>query len=190
MRIDGKQIVLRDEKRGTDDRDLYRWLNLKEWLYYDSPCRSFEPISREEFEARRRRRPEEPVPGTYTWEIDTIAGRHIGSIRYYQLDEQVGQAYLGISLPEENTWDNGYGTEALQLLIDHLFSETALREFRAGTWTGNGRMMRCAEKCGLKEVARTPHRERLSIRGQPVERVEFSITRSEWLAQRDDDEVT
>ena len=182
MAIIGKHVILRDERQDTDDEDLFRWLNLEEWLYYDSPCMYFEPVSRGEFARRRRRRPEKPAAGTRSWEIDTIEGKHIGSTRYYRLNEQEGHAYLGISLPEASNWGKGYGTEALRLLIGYLLSEMALKELRAATWTGNRRMVRCAEKCGFKEVGRTPHREKLSIRGESLERVEFSITRLEWLA--------
>ncbi len=53
---------------------------------------------------------------------------------------------MGICLPEEETWGKGYGTEAVCLLVDHLFDELELQEIRTATWTGNKRMMRCAEK--------------------------------------------
>jgi RimJ/RimL family protein N-acetyltransferase len=60
-----------------------------------------------------------------------------------------------------------------------------LEEVRAATWTGNKRMMRCAEKCGFKEVARAPYDTEHSVRGEPLERIEFSISREEWLVLRD-----
>lgn len=185
MAIIGKHVVLRGERRESDDEDLFRWFKLEEWLYYDSPSSPFKSISREEFEARCRRRPKTPAPGTHTWQIDTVEGKHIGSVRYYQLNEQAGYAYLGVSLPEESTWGKGNGTEALCLLIDHLFATTVLRELRTATWTGNRRMMRCAEKCGFQEIARTPHDVEFSTRGEPLEQIEFCITRSAWLARRE-----
>lgn len=54
-------------------------------------------------------------------------------MNYYHLDEQAKQAYVGICLPEEETWGKECGTEALRLLMDHLFSEMALEEVRAAT---------------------------------------------------------
>lgn len=187
MKILGTHIVLRDERRGTDDEDLFRWLNLEEWNYYDEPDKPFKGISREEFEKRleeRRRRPGKPSPDSHNWQIDTVEGQHIGWVNYYHLDEQAKRACVGICLPEEEMWGKGYGTEAVRLLVEHLLGEMELGEVRTATWTGNKRMMRCAEKSGFKEIGRMPHRAEYSVRGEPLERIEFSISRGEWLAQR------
>jgi RimJ/RimL family protein N-acetyltransferase len=183
MKITGLRVVLRDERRIGDDDDFFRWLNLAEWNYYDEPDQPFKPISRAAFEkllAERQRRVRAPGSDSHTWQIDTVEGRHIGWINYYQLDERAGRAYVGLDLPEEETWGQGYGTEALSLLIDYLFGEKGLQEVRAATWTGNKRMRRCAEKCGFQEVARLPHRAQFSVRGEPLERIEFAISRSKW----------
>lgn len=185
MKIRGTHIVLRDERRVADAEDLFRWLNLEEWGYYDEPDKPFEGVSREKFEELQRR-PAKPFPGSHNWQIDTIEGRHIGWVNYYHLDEQAKRAYVGICLPEEETWSKGYGTEAVSLVVDHLFGEMALKEVRTATWTGNKRMARCAAKSGFKEVERMPHRAEYSVRGEPLERVEFSISRAEWSAQRGD----
>ena len=187
MKILGTRIVLRDERREGDEEDFCRWWNLEEWQYYDEPDVVFKRISRAEYERqlqelRRRRR--EPAPDSHAWQIDTLAGRHIGWVNYYHLDAEAGRAYVGICLPEEDMWGQGYGTEALRYLVDHLLTEMELEEVRTATWTGNQRMMRCAEKSGFHELARMPHRADTSVRGEPLERIEFSISRGEWLAQR------
>jgi RimJ/RimL family protein N-acetyltransferase len=183
VKILGTRIVLRDERRDTDDEDLFRWLNLEEWNYYDEPDKPFQGMSREEFDKRReewRRRPGKRSP----WQIDTVEGQHIGWVNFYHMDEQVKRVSIGICLPEEKTWGRGYGTEAINLLIDCLFGEMELEEISAAAWTGNKRMMRCAEKCGFREVARTPYQAEYSVRGEPLERIEFSISRREWLVLR------
>jgi len=187
VKIRGTRIVLRDERRKGDDEDLFRWLNLEEWDYYDEPDKPFEGISREAFERRleeRQRSSTQPSSDSHTWQVDRLEGRHIGWVNYYQLDEQAKRAYVGICLPEEETWGKGYGTQAVRLLVDHLFEEMELQEVRTATWTGNKRMVRCAEKSGFKELGRMPHRAEYSVRREPLERVEFSIGRGEWLAER------
>jgi len=179
MRMTGTRVVLRDERRDSDDEDLFRWLNLEEWNYYDEPDQPFTGMSREEFNKQleeQRRRPRNPSADRHTWQIDTAEGRHIGWINYYHLDEQAKRAYVGICQPEEEVWGKGYGTEAVRLLVDHLCDEMGLQEIRAATWTGNKRMIRCAEKCGFTEVTRQPHRAEYSVRGEPLERIEFAIT--------------
>ena len=90
---------------------------------------------------------------------------------------------IGISLPEEDTWGQGYGTEAVRLLLDYLFEEAGLDEVRTGTWTGNVRMVRVALKCGFVEVGRHVHEARVTVRGEPLVLVEFGLTRAGWLAQ-------
>jgi RimJ/RimL family protein N-acetyltransferase len=70
-------------------------------------------------------------------------------------------------------------------LLDYLFNERYLEEVRAHTWTGNKRMVRLAEKCGFMEVRRAPYETEYSVSGEPLERVEFSISRRKWLVLRD-----
>jgi len=186
MRIPGADIVLRDESCSTDDEDFLRWLNLEDWNYYDEPDKPFEVTTREQYNKRlEERRHGAPSTTSHTWQVDTAAGRHIGWVNYYHLDSQAKRAYVGICLPEQDTWSQGYGTEALRLLVEHLFTSMHLEEVRTATWSGNKRMMRCAEKSGFAEAARMPHRADQSVRGEPLERVEFSVSRIERARRAD-----
>ncbi len=178
MRIVGQLVVLRDDPQDGDREDLFRWLNLEEWNYYDEPDVSFKPISREEFAARQNR-PQKSTASSHSWQIDTVAGRHVGWVKYYHLDAQAGYAYVGIDLPEPETWGQGCGAEALRLVVDYLFREMGLQSVRTKTWTGNTRMRRVAEKVGFKEIAHSPHRAAFSVRGEPLEFVEYAISRPE-----------
>ena len=186
MEIPGTRIVLREYRPGPDDETFFLWWNLEEWQYYDEPDLPFERLSREAYDRRlaeRRRRPAEPDPSSHAWQIDTVEGRHIGFVNYYYLDPEAGRAHVGIGLPEEETWGQGYGTEALKLLLGHLFGATGLKEVRTATWTGNGRMKRVAVKCGFRELGRSPYDTEFSIRGEALERVEYSLSRAEWLGR-------
>lgn len=186
MRIDGKRIVLRDESRDGDSEDLFRWLNLEEWNYYDEPDKPFEPVSREEFEARRSC-PRQPIAGAHTWHVDALEGRHVGWVNYYHLNDKEGYALVGVALPEPEEWGKGYGTEALCLMIDYLFREMGLAEVRTQTWTGNKRMVRVAGKCGFRSTGLSPHHVTLSVRGEPLEFIHFSVSRVDWLARGNND---
>jgi len=177
MKIPGKYVVLRDDRKEADREDFFRWRNLEEWQYYDEPDAPFKPISRGAYQKRLKERKQEPKPSildSHMWQIDTIAGQHVGWVSYYQLDRQLGSAFIGICLPEEETWNKGLGTEAITLLINHLFQEMELKQIKLATWTGNQRMVRCAEKCGFVENIRMPHRTPFSVRGEPLERIEFT----------------
>ena len=184
MKLAGTRVVLRDKGRDSDEEDYFRWLNLEEWQYYDQPDKPFTGISREEFDEKRlEERRRDPSPTSRGWHIDTTEGQHLGVVSYYDLDKQAKRAYVGICLPEEETWGKGYGTEAVRLLVDYLFDEIKLQEVRTATWTGNKRMVRCAENSGFTVAKRMPDQAGVSVRGEPLEKIEFSISREDWPAE-------
>jgi RimJ/RimL family protein N-acetyltransferase len=190
MRIIGQRITLRDEPQETGNRDFFRWRNLEEWDYYDEP---WTPppgqVSWEEWECQRLEREKalrEPSMTSHVWQIDTVEGKHMGWVLYYDLDTQAGRATVGVCLPEEDTWGQGYGTEAVRLLLGYMFHGMGLAEMRTGTWTGNVRMMRVAHKCGFVEIDRHPHDAEVTVRGEALVIVQFALTRARWFAQESD----
>ena len=130
--------------------------------------------------------PREPSTTSHVWQIDTVEGKHMGWILYYGFDAQAGRATVGICLPEEDTWGQGYGTEAVRLLLAYMFHGMGLAEVRTGTWTGNARMMRVAHKCGFVEIDRHPHEAGVTVRGEPLITVEFALPCARWFAQESD----
>jgi RimJ/RimL family protein N-acetyltransferase len=189
LKIEGQWIILRrDDPRDSDYDNLFRWLNLEEWKYYDQPDQPFQPISREEFDKRLEKQVERSSSSSSSkgWWIDTVAGQHIGSISYYNWDQEEKSAFVGISIPEEENWGKGYGTEALSLFLNFLFDSMDLDTIRTATWTGNKRMVRCAQKAGFTNQKIMPHHSAISIRGEPLERIEFSLSRAEWYETNGD----
>ena len=197
MKIIGQRVILSDDHRDSDSDDFFRWFNMEEWQYYDEPDQPFQPISREEFEKRAKKNREEldkrsqnkakassPSPG---WHIDTVDGHHIGWVNYYHWDPEEKSAFIGIGIPEEENWGKGYGTEAVRLFLNFLFESFGLNMIRTATWTGNKRMVRCAQKAGFTNPKIMPHRASISVRGEPLERIEFSLSRAEWLKTVRDD---
>lgn len=194
MKIKGQRVILRDDHRDSASDDFFRWLNMEEWKYYDEPDQPFQPISREEFDKRAKKNREEfdkrnkkkskgssssrPSPG---WHIDTVDGQHIGWVNYYNWDQEEKSAFIGICIPEEENWGKGYGTEAVSLFLNFLFDSFGLNTIRTATWTGNKRMVRCAQKAGFTNQKIMPHRSSISVRGEPLERIEFSLSSAEWF---------
>ena len=186
MILEGKRVILQDD-RDSDPEDYFRWFNLEEWQYYDRPDQSFQPISREQFDERARKNKErfeeqakdksKPKPGFH---IDAVDGQHLGWVSIYNWDQEGKFTFIGINIPEEENWGKGYGTEAVGLFLNYLFESFDLNTIRTATWTGNKRMVRCAEKVGFANEKITPHRSSISVRGEPLERIEFSLSRAEW----------
>ena len=187
MIIKGKRVVLRDD-RESDPEDYFRWFNLEEWQYYDRPDQPFQPISREQFDERAQKNRESfekhkqqkdwPSPG---YHLDTVDGQHLGWVSIYNWDPTEKSTFIGIGIPEEEHWGKGYGTEAVRLFLHFLFDSFDLNTIRVATWTGNQGMVRCAQKAGFANKEIMPHRASISVRGEPLERIEFSLSRAEWL---------
>ena len=185
MKIKGQRVILRDDHRDSDSDDFFRWLNIEEWKYYDQPDQPFQPISREEFDKRakknreksdKRNKKDRPT----SWHIDTLDGQHIGWVNTYNWDQEEKSVFIGICIPEEGHWGKGHGTEAVSLFLNYLFDSFGLHTIQAATWTGNIRMVRCAQKAGFTNQKLIPHRSSISVRGEPLERIEFSLSSAEW----------
>ena len=188
MRIKGQRVILHDDPRDAESDDFFRWVNLEEWQYYDDPDQPFQPVSREEFDKRAEKNREgyderikdtsKPKPG---YIIDTVDGQHIGWVTIHNYDQEDKSTFIGIAIPEEENWGKGYGTEAVSLFLNFLFDTYGLNTIKTATWTGNERMVRCAQKAGFTNPKTMPHRSSISVRGEPLERIELSLSREEWL---------
>ena len=79
---------------------------------------------------------------------------------------------MGIDICEHNLWGNGIGTNALRAFINYHF-ENGEDEIYTQTWSGNARMLRCAEKLGFVECDRDVGA--LEIDGQKYDGLTFKI---------------
>jgi RimJ/RimL family protein N-acetyltransferase len=69
----------------------------------------------------------------------------IGTVSYYWEHRESLWLEVGIVIYDPSYWNGGYGSEALKLWIDHLFSVLPLVRIGLTTWSGNQKMIRCAE---------------------------------------------
>ena len=90
-----------------------------------------------------------PPPKRYPFAIETIEGKHIGNCVYYNVNKANKDSELGIMIGNRNYWDKGYGTEAVTILLRHIFGETKLNRVYLKTLDSNQRARRCFEKCGF-----------------------------------------
>ena len=88
--------------------------------------------------------------------IETAQGEHIGNCMCYQMDKTKGEAEIGILIGNRAYWDQGYGAEALELLLEHVFAATGLGRVYLHTLTWNLRAQRCFTKCGFEPCAEEP----------------------------------
>lgn len=115
------------------------------------------------------------VPNTL---IIFVEDKLIGTVGCYWVDKNTNWLETGIVIYDKNYWNGGYGTEAYKLWIDFLFRSTELHRLGMSTWSGNIRMMKVAEKMGMKEEARI--RQARIVDSKYFDAIKMGILRKEW----------
>ncbi|MCR4394419.1 MAG: GNAT family N-acetyltransferase [Dehalococcoidales bacterium] len=90
-----------------------------------------------------------PTTGRYEFAIENLHGEHIGNCVYYNVDTYEGKAELGIMIGNRAYWNQGYGKEAVDALLDHIFQTTRLEKVYLTTLEWNLRAQKCFKKCGF-----------------------------------------
>ena len=105
---------------------------------------------------------------------DTI----IGNISLMHVDLVSGKATLGIFIGDEENRNKGYGTEAINLLLEYGFRYLNLHSIRLDLLDVNERAHRCYLKCGFKDSGRT--REAIFINGKYYDKLHMDILEKEF----------
>lgn len=144
--LKGGKVVLRG-KRLDDAANDYAWRCDEELARLDAapPLR----LSFAEFLAEYAEELRYPSPRRRRFAIESPEGKHIGNLMYYDIDEGKGEAELGIMMGDRDYWDQGYGTDAIATLLDHIFNTTSLERIYLNTLDWNIRAQRCFEKSGF-----------------------------------------
>ncbi len=150
--VRGVNVLLR-EKRLEDGPDDYRWRMDPELTRFDAA----RPLTMTYEEYLALYREELLYPSPYRWSlaIEDNEGQHIGNIMYYNIDTLRQEAELGITIGDERFCGRGYGTEAVQLLVDHLLRQMGFRRVHLKTLAWNRRAQACFEKVGFSRYGRT-----------------------------------
>jgi RimJ/RimL family protein N-acetyltransferase len=187
VEIQGRRVLLRDP-RPEDVEARVRWaMSETEWQNWDAPWEGPPPPTAEEITEERVRKcaaniaadiaKELPSPRKRLW-VEHIGGPLLGWVNQYHHDPEARVIHVGIDICESAYWNQGLGTEALLLWIDYLVNELDLTCVWTATWSGNKRMVRCAEKCGFALAERL-----VGVRewqGRKYDGLEFRLTREEW----------
>lgn len=75
-------------------------------------------------------------------------------------------------------WNNGYGTEALNRLLEFCFTDLKLHRIEAGCAVGNKGSIRVLEKAGMMREGHT--RKKLPIRGEWVDNYFYAILEEDF----------
>ncbi len=86
--------------------------------------------------------------------IDKKTNSVIGNVGIPHLDLINQCAEVGIFIGDKNYWNNGYGSEALNLLLDFGFNILNLYNIRLSVFEFNQHALACYQKIGFKEAGR------------------------------------
>jgi len=173
-----QRIFLRPSER--EDIDLFlKWFNDAEVTRFLS---FVSPMSRPMEERWFERMLDTHGRETYHFVICLRAdGRPIGTIGFFDVDIHNGKAEFGISIGERELWGQGYGTEALEILLDFGFGSLRLERIYLHVYDFNQRARRSYDKVGfsLEGIERhAAYRE-----GQYLDMLLMSMLRHEWEAR-------
>lgn len=87
--------------------------------------------------------------GDYRFAIETLDGVHIGNCSCYNVNLLRADAELGIIIGDKEYWDKGYGTDAVQTLVNHVFKKGRINTIYLHTLEENDRAQKCFKRCGF-----------------------------------------
>ena len=78
----------------------------------------------------------------------------IGTVSLERIDNINRTATLGIFIGDKEYRNDGYGTEAIKMVLDYGFNYMNLQNINLNLMSFNERALKCYKKCGFKEYGR------------------------------------
>jgi diamine N-acetyltransferase len=103
----------------------------------------------------------------------------VGNVSFMQLNQHDRSAEIGIFIGAKEHWNNGFGCEAMRLMVGHGFNDLNLNRIYLRAYETNPNGIRCYEKAGFKHEGRL--REARYHEGRYIDMLMMSILRSEWI---------
>lgn len=147
-----------------------------EWRDYDAPYFPLEIVTPEKFAENM----EKHIHFTNVARdlVIEVEGNVIGEVTFYWEEESTRWLEMGITIYDSAYWSGGYGTEALSLWISYLLDNLDIARVGLTTWSGNPRMIRCAEKLGMQMEGRM--RKCRYYKGVYYDSIRMGMLREEW----------
>ncbi|OGO25333.1 MAG: hypothetical protein A2144_09770 [Chloroflexi bacterium RBG_16_50_9] len=157
MTIVGSKVKLR-EKQLSDARHDYSWQSDAELARLDAA--TVLKVSFAIYLVDYTGQLHAPKWSRFPLAVDTLDGKHIGNCSCYDVNESRGETELGIMIGDRDYWNKGYGTDAVNTLVDYVFTNTNLRRIYLKTLDWNLRAQKCFEHCGFtscRQISRNGH---------------------------------
>lgn len=114
-----------------------------------------------------------------TFNIINLEGdKLIGVVGLEHINWVARNAVLGIFIGDKDFRSNGYGTEAIQLILEYGFKYLNLHNIRLDLLAINERAHKCYLKCGFKDTGCS--RETIFLNGKYYDKLHMDILESEF----------
>lgn len=172
----GERIYL--SPKNCEEEDIIKfteWMNDFEITdYIDNSSMSFSYESEKEWIIASAKK---SSPGNFNI-IDLETNELIGSVGLDKIKDVSRSAVLGIFIGNDKYRSNGYGTEAIKLLLEYGFKYLNLHSIKLTVLDVNARAYKCYIKCGFKETGRD--REAMYLNGKYHDVINMDILESEF----------
>lgn len=108
--------------------------------------------------------------------------RYIGNCGLHAIDSLHRKAEAGIAIGEKDCWGKGYGTEAMELLLDYGFDTLNLHRIFLRVYDFNKRAMGSYKKIGFKQEG--TYRDDIFKAGRYYDTHVLSVLEKEWRKRR------
>ncbi|UCH60875.1 MAG: GNAT family N-acetyltransferase [Anaerolineales bacterium] len=131
---------------------------------------------------------EEQQANGFLYGIRTLEGDELIGFVDLWVNWLHADGWIGIGLGERDYWGNGYGTDAMQVMLRYAFTELNLHRVTLSVFEYNTRAQRSYAKAGFKLEGRV--RGDLHRQGQRWDVIVMGILREEWLEHAQAEKTT
>ena len=133
----------------TDDAETYsHWLNDMEVVHFLTVASSV-------INTENERKLLEELSNNHNYGIVALENdKLIGTCGFIHIDNINKNAEIGIFIGEKAYWHQGYGSEAMMLLMDYGFRYLNLHNIMLQVYSFNENAINCYRKLGFKEIGK------------------------------------
>jgi RimJ/RimL family protein N-acetyltransferase len=132
--------------------------------------------------AREKRYDNHVADEDKAWFVIEVGSTIIGDLNLHHRDRRSRVSAFGIGIYDPAYLGQGYGREAIGLMLDWAFRIQNYERIWLDTWATNERAIRCYQSLGFVEEGR--QRRHLFVDGEYVDAVLMGLLREEWQARR------
>jgi RimJ/RimL family protein N-acetyltransferase len=125
----------------------------------------------------------EPAAQPLAIEVKTEQGwQLVGNCSYHHLDWRNRSGEVGIFIGDKNFWGQGYGREAMNLLLQFGFNRLNLNRVYLQVFETNPRAIRAYQQAGFIQEGRL--RQDIFLNGRYIDVLVMGLLRVEWEAKQ------